>query len=188
MPSGSTRSSWSNGKDICLPSRWCGFDSRWGLHAPVSQLEEDAGSDPVRSRFESGREYDAAWRRPSDRMWGIGGPPALGAGARGFDSLRPDCGRGRAVRRLIVDQVVAGANPVGHPRECGATAARLALNQQTRVRLPAFHPGRVAQPVGHHLVRVGGAGSTPVTFAQALIAQVDRATVYEAVRSRFESW
>lgn len=66
--------------------------------------------------------------------------------------------------------------------------ARLALNQQTRVRLPAFRPGRVAQQAGHHLVRVEGAGSTPVTFAQALIAQRDRATVYEAVRSRFESW
>lgn len=26
-------------------------------------LVEDAGSDPVRSRFESGQEYDVQWRR-----------------------------------------------------------------------------------------------------------------------------
>ena len=33
-----------------------------------------------------------------------------------------------------------------------------------------------------------GLEQTPVTFARALIAHRDRATAYEAVRSRFESW
>ena len=43
---------------------------------------------------------------------------------------------------------VQTAHRIGLPTECGATAARLALDQQTGVRLPAFQPERVAQRQG----------------------------------------
>lgn len=185
MPSGSTMSSWSNGKDICLPSRWCGFDSRWGLHAPVSQLEEDAGSGPVRSRFESGREYYAAWQRPSDPDVGHWRPACLGCRSKGVrfppsglwprpSSEAPDCGSGCCgckSRRSPQDVWPNGRAPPCQGGRCGFDSRHV-------------RAARIRRGTGLDKLDQPDRGDQ----AQALIAQVDRATVYEAVRSRFESW
>ena len=172
-----------------------GFESHWRYRfAPVLMVQRQGhlpSTQMVRVRLPLGTPRSCIPTGRGRRLRRRPRPRASGAKEGVSTSAASGAGSGRSRPGAFPVRIRAGVRrglAAGRPTGCGALAARLPWVQEQGVRLPAFQPGRVAQSVGHHLVRVGGAGSTPVTFARALIAQVDRATVYEAVRSRFESW